>query len=67
MENVSKHPVIGRFSNEQIRFSRNSGCKSSDFDVIEYHKGDRAVGVACVVVAILLPLCSYIFGWHIGG
>lgn len=24
-------PVIGRFSNEQIRFNRNSGLKRSDF------------------------------------
>ena len=25
-------PIIGRFSNEQIRFTRHSGLKRSDFD-----------------------------------
>ena len=30
-------------------------------------QGDKAVGIACLVVAILLPLASYVFGWHIGG
>lgn len=27
----SEKPIIGRYSNEQLRFTRNSGLKSSDF------------------------------------
>lgn len=30
-------------------------------------QGDKAVGIACMVIAILLPLASYVFNWHIGG
>lgn len=60
-------------SNHTLRFDRTSKdafgyqLKSFHFQPPPPDVGDKWVGITCVVVAIVLPVCSYIFGWKIGG
>lgn len=49
-------PVIGRFSNEQLRFTRNSGLKRSDFaqeHSFRVTKKDILFSVMALVVIVL--------------
>lgn len=48
-------PIIGRFSNEQLRFTRNTGYKRSDFvDSREVRFGMFEVKVSLLILAVVL-------------
>jgi hypothetical protein len=60
-------------SNYTLRFSRSyqeatgKRIRHWEFKTPSPETGDKAVVIASLAVAILLPVCAYVFGWHIGG
>lgn len=60
-------------SNYSLRMSRSyqeatgKRLHSWDFQPPAPDTGDRIVGIACMVIAIVLPLAAYIFDWKLGG
>lgn len=60
-------------SNYTLRFPRTyqeaTGKRLTqwDFQPPTPEAGDRIVGIACVVIAIVLPIAAYIFDWKLGG
>lgn len=60
-------------SNETMRFCRTSQeaigyrLQSWHFPPPNPEIGDKAVGIALVVIPVLLLIGRYVFGWQIGG
>lgn len=60
-------------SNHTLRWSRTyqeatgKRLQSWDFQPPAPETGDKIVGIACVAIAILLPLIAYIFDIKLGG
>lgn len=59
--NMSK-PIIGRFSNEQLRFTRNTGYKRSDFEQEPPRASFRDV-VFWVCIASGIGIVGKLAGW----
>lgn len=57
--NMSK-PIIGRFSNEQLRFTRNTGYKRSDFEQEPLRASFRDVVFWTSIVVAIVAICNMV-------